>query len=68
LLSERDGATAEKLGALEPRMVRDESGRPVVVEEEVMDLMKNQLAYDTYSRVVSMKIGILKAAISSRGK
>ena len=58
----------EKLADLKPRVVRDETIDKVHVEQEVMDLMKNQLAFDTYSRVVSMKIGMLKAAITSRGK
>jgi len=68
VLSESGRDTAERVASLEPRVVRDDSDRQVVVEQEVMDLMKNQLAFDTYAQVVSMKIGILKAAITSGGK
>ena len=32
-----------------------------------MGLMKNQLAYGTYAQVLSMKAGILRAAISGKG-
>ena len=67
VLSSRGEDTAEKIASLEPRMIRDDSGRAVIVEQEVMDLMKNQLAFDTYAQVASMKIGILRAAISSGG-
>ncbi len=59
---------ADALAELKPRIVQDDSGREVRVEQEVMDLMKNQMAFDTYSQVISMKIGMLKAAITSRGK
>jgi flagellar basal body rod protein FlgB len=68
VLSESGEGTAERIASLEPRVVRDDSGRELVVEQEVMDLMKNQLAFDTYAQVVSMKIGILRAAITSGGK
>jgi flagellar basal-body rod protein FlgB len=37
--------------------------RGVAIEEELMGLMKNQLAYDTYAQVLSMKANLLRAAI-----
>ena len=62
------GFDAGAIRDLAPRIVKDEMADRVHIEQEVMDLMKNQLAFDTYSQVVSMKIGMLKAAITSRGK
>ena len=54
----------QRLAEIRPEVVRDRDGQ-VAIEEELMGLMKNQLAYDTYAQVLSMKANLLRTAIAS---
>jgi flagellar basal-body rod protein FlgB len=58
----------KKLAALRPELHQAEgihAARGVEIDHEVMTLMKNQLAYDTYAAVLTMKMNQLKTAIRS---
>jgi flagellar basal-body rod protein FlgB len=62
----RNGIDHEKIASLRPEVVVESQGAEgVAVEEELMAMVKNQLAFDTYTQVLSMKLSLLRTAIQS---
>jgi flagellar basal-body rod protein FlgB len=55
----------DQIAGIRPEIVTDPGRQQVAVEQEIMDLIQNQLAYDTYAQVLSMRVGLLRSAIES---
>lgn len=78
LIKERTGAGAgpekfrEALRAIQPKVVQDATGEfspngnNVTLEKETSQISRNEILYNIYAEILSLKIGQIKQAIGSR--
>ncbi|MCR9119171.1 MAG: flagellar basal body rod protein FlgB [bacterium] len=67
-----EGGTAEELNALkpdihvDPHAVARGDGNTVDIDQELGDMSKNVMLYQTYAQLLTSKLSQMKAAISTR--